>query len=136
MDIESCIFFQLANAGKAGTRYWRDRVAPFGVTSVQALILVSLTARDQVTAKELGQAVRLDSATLTGTLDRMVKAGLLERRTDAEDRRAISICLTPDGRKTGKDISAIVADANRDFLKRLSPAEALMLKELLHKLHA
>ena len=135
MEPEECIFFQLANAGKAGTRHWRDQVAPFGVTSTQALVLACLVRDDQISAKQLGKTAHLDSATLAGTLDRMVKSGLVERRDDPEDRRAVRICLTPLGRKKGAGIRGIIQSANQGFLSKLSPAEAMMLRELLKKLY-
>ncbi len=135
MEVEDCIFFQLSLAGRAGTRYWREQVAHLGVTSVQALVLDILYRDDNTTAKQLGKKTALDSATLTGILDRLEKAGFLKRQPDEEDRRAIRVCLTPPGREKGETIHSLIPQANQDFLSRLTPVEALVLRELLKKLH-
>ena len=135
MEVEDCIFFQLSQAGRAGSRYWREQVAHLGVTSVQALVLALLCGADGTTAKRLGERAALDSATLTGILDRLERAGFLERQPDKKDRRAIRVCLTPPGREKAETIHSMIPRANQDFLSGLSPAESLMLRELLKKLH-
>lgn len=134
MKSEDCIFFQLSRVSRAGARYWNKKVSPLGVTSAQALVLIVLHEQDGVTSKSLGEKVEFDSATLTGMLDRMVKADLLERKDNPEDRRAILIHLTPKGRQTADQILGMVGDANQTFLSNLTAEEALILKSLLKKL--
>jgi DNA-binding MarR family transcriptional regulator len=133
MRAEDCIFFQLTRAGRAGIRFWGQRVADLGVTGVQALALLFLAEADDVTSVHLGKRLQLDSATLTGLLDRLVAARLAQRRADPADRRAIRILLTDSGNAVARRIKALMADANRDFLKALTPEEGMILKALLKK---
>lgn len=134
MKIQDCIFFQLSRASRAGARFWHQKVSVFGVTSAQALVLLSLLERDQVTSRYLGEKTELDSATLTGLLDRLAKAGLIERRANPDDRRAILVCLTNQGQATAGRIHSIIEDENRAFLAALTPEEGLILRSLLKKL--
>jgi len=131
---QDCIFFQLSRASRFGARYWHKQVARFGVTSAQALVLLFLLEKDQVTSKYLGEKIEFDSATLTGLLDRLAKAGLIERRENPDDRRAILVCLTKEGLETAGQIQDIVDDANQTFLSRLTHEEGLILRSLLKKL--
>ena len=134
MKTQDCIFFQLSRASRAGARFWHQKVARFGVTSAQALVLLSLSEEDQITSRHLGEKTELDSATLTGLLDRLAKADLVERRSNPDDRRAILVCLTQPGHETASQIKAIIGDENQAFLSKLTPEEGLILRSLLKKL--
>jgi DNA-binding MarR family transcriptional regulator len=134
MNAKDCIFFQLAKASQAGTRFWTKRVVGSGVTAVQAMVMNFLYDEDQITAAELGKRTMLDSATLTGVLDRMEASDLLERRQHPDDRRAVLVCLTPDGRIKASDLRLLAMEANREFLDELSDAETSMLRSLLLRL--
>jgi DNA-binding MarR family transcriptional regulator len=76
----------------------------------------------------------LDSATLTGILDRLEKAGLVERKTHPEDRRALSVCLTIQGRQLTENLIALAETANQDFLEPLTSEEQVILRLLMRKL--
>lgn len=134
MRTRDCIFFQLSRAGRAGARFWHQKVAPFGVTSTQALVLLALAEKDRVTSRYLGEQTELDSATLTGLLDRLAKSGLIERRPNPVDRRAILVCLTEQGEEIAGRIQAIIETENQAFLAVLTPEEGLVLRSLLKKL--
>ena len=134
MDPYYCIFFQLAKASQAGTRFWQESVSRFNVTAVQAMVLSFLSEKDRVSSGFLGQKVQLDSATLTGILDRLAKAGFLERKPNPDDRRAILICLTPRGKEIGRRVLAMVPERNQAFLSALTPEEEMIFRTLLKKL--
>lgn len=63
-----------------------------------ALDLVQ-AARKPLTPKELSAALRVSSATITILVDRLVYAGLVERRPHASDRRSITLHPTQDIRQ-------------------------------------
>ncbi len=131
--IEDCIFFQLAKASQAGLRFWSNKATEHKVTAVQALILNSLYDCDQITSKDLGKRTTLDSATLTGVLDRLEKGGFIKRRQHPDDRRAIRVCLTEKGKETGRSLHEVAITANKDFLKALTDKEQDTLRALLRK---
>lgn len=134
MRAEDCIFFQLGRANRAGTRFLNHRVADLEVTAVQAMALLFLAEADDVTSVHLGKRLQLDSATLTGLLDRLTAAGLAGRQADPADRRAIRILLTEAGQAKAKRIKSLIAEAHREFLVALTPEEGLILKSLLKKI--
>lgn len=134
MKPQDCIFFQLAKAHQAGTRFWTRKLSGFHVTAVQGMVLGFLSENDRITARELGERTLLDSATLTGILDRIEKAALIERRPHPEDRRALQVCLTPEGRELADTVLEIGIAANQEFLGRLTSEEQMILRLLLQKL--
>jgi DNA-binding MarR family transcriptional regulator len=133
MRAEDCIFFQLVKAAQAGSRFWSQKVSALNLTATQAMVLRFLIDRDEVTSGELGSRAELDSATLTGILDRLDTAGIAERRPNPTDRRTIHIHLTEKGKEVGKEISRLMGLANAEFLKSMNPLEVKELKRLLGK---
>jgi DNA-binding MarR family transcriptional regulator len=109
-------------------------IAPFSVTPVQGMILNFLYEEDKVSSRRLGDRIQLDSATLTGILDRLEGMEFINRLSNPDDRRAILVCLTEKGRELGLKLHRNMEDANRDFLKSLSEEEETILRNLLVKI--
>jgi len=133
MKPEDCIFFNLAKANQAGTRFWGEKVSEYNVTAVQAMVVNFLHEGDRITASRLGKATGLDSATLTGILDRLENADLVRREPHPDDRRAIQVFLTARGKDIAARTHALMAEANEEFLDGLSPSEREELRRLLSK---
>ncbi len=134
MDIGDCIFFAMTSSARQAGKFWKQQVAELGVTGVQALVLNALGQQDQITAVQLGRQVRLDSATMTGVLDRLEQSQLIERLSDLSDRRAIRIRLTAAGSALTEILQQRLEEANRAYTRNLSEAEVKTLKELLGRL--
>lgn len=127
MQGDDCIFFQFAKAYQLSSRFLTQKVSELNLTSVQAMVLGFLTEEDQISSSELGKRAELDSATLTGILDRLEAAGFLERKSNPDDRRSIHIHLTPKGRALGRETTELLIAANREFLQMLNEKQ---IKEL------
>src|SRR4051812_34664860 len=75
--IEEYISFLLGKAYQQVNQASKRRLAPYGVTPAQYAVLKVLAERDGQIGSELGDRLLLDSATITGLLDRLERAGLL-----------------------------------------------------------
>jgi DNA-binding MarR family transcriptional regulator len=135
MKIEECIFYQLSKANQAAARFLNEKLAPSGVTPVQGVVLNFLSEEDEITSRQLGERTKLDSATLTGLLDRLEAMDLVERQAHPADRRAISICLTKNGKKVANDVFRIIQTANRELLSSFGVQEERGLKTMLKRIH-
>jgi DNA-binding MarR family transcriptional regulator len=134
LKLDYCIFFQLAKANQIGSRFLAQKVATLNITPVQALVLGFLRDEDRITSGELGKRTELDSATLTGIIDRLEAAELIERRGNPADRRSIHVHLTERGRFLGTEAVRLIAEANVEFLKMLTEKERGELRRLIRKL--
>ncbi len=134
MKSDDCIFFQLAKANQLGIRFLGKKVAELNITPVQALVLGFLSDQDQITSSELGRRTELDSATLTGIIDRLEAAQFLERRGNPADRRSIKVHLTEQGRQMAGRAVRLIAEANREFMETLTKPEQEELRTLIRKL--
>ncbi len=131
---EDCIFYQIAKTNQAAQKFWNKKIVKLNITPVQGMVLNFLLDEDSVTSKNLGERARLDSATLTGVLDRLEATGLTMRKPNPGDRRAILIELTDKGFDTAKKIRKTGIDANKDFLSGLKMDDVKTLRELLGRL--
>jgi DNA-binding MarR family transcriptional regulator len=85
---------------------------------------------------QLVRATLLSSGGMTKRLDRLVEAGLVERRADPSDRRGILVGLTPHGKAVvDTALEAHVANEER-LLRSLKPADRRALDDLLRTLLA
>ena len=85
---------------------------------------------------QLSRATMLSSGGMTKRLDRMVDAGLVERRPDPADRRGTLVGLTAQGKATVDDaLEAHLANMER-LLRPLTQTERRTLDGLLRKLLA
>ncbi|MCX7983099.1 MAG: MarR family transcriptional regulator [Syntrophales bacterium] len=134
MRENDCIFFQLTKASQVAVKFLGQKVAPLGITPIQSLILRFLTEEDGVTATSLAKRSELDMATLTGILDRLEGAEIIERKPNPEDRRSLLIHLTPRGKTMAARVGEIIEEANREFTNQLNEEEREKILHLLTRL--
>ncbi len=134
MQEKDCIFFQIAKTYQLASRFLTSKVCELNLTSVQAMVLGFLTEEDRITSSKLGKRTELDSATLTGILDRLEAAGYLERKNNPDDRRSVLIHLTPKGKALGKETTRALLNANTEFLQALTEEQKNELKSLISTL--
>lgn len=108
-------------------------LGPLKLKAVEFSILVLVASNEQVNQKQLGQALDVSPPSLAVTLDRMVERGWVERVRSTEDRRSQIVVLTPAGRQLAQRAQKIGATMEDEPLQVLSPAERLLLLELLLK---
>jgi MarR family transcriptional regulator, organic hydroperoxide resistance regulator len=132
--IEACISFLLSKAYQQVNQDARQRLAPYGVTPVQYALLKLLWQHEGQSGVALGDRLRLDSATVNGLLDRLGRAGLIERRPDPHDRRANLIYLTDLGRSLEVPLDREMDALNADLLGQFDAVDAERLRALLARI--
>jgi DNA-binding MarR family transcriptional regulator len=83
---------------------------------------------------QLYEGAMISSGAMTNRLDRLERAGLVERRPDPIDRRGKQIALTPDGKRVIDDLIGPMAALEAQLLSVLTPTEQTTLNTLLKKL--
>ena len=110
LALDNQLCFALYAASGLVTRAYRPLLEPLGLTYPQYLAMLALWEQAPRTVKALGQALDLDSGTLTPLLKRLESAGYVTRTRDAGDERRVLIALTPAGEAL-KDKAAEVPTA-------------------------
>ena len=102
--------FELALTVKAAQRaleqVTNEAMKPLGVTGPQADAIIVIGQAEPLSLKELGELLIAEAGHPSRLVDRLVEAGLVDRRT-GEDRRRIELSLTSKGRRLEKRILAV-----------------------------
>ncbi|MDB4928029.1 MAG: transcriptional regulator [Myxococcaceae bacterium] len=96
------------------------------------VVLVLLQEERPRTQVELGQRAGLDKTTLMAALDRLERAGLVERQLDPGNRRVRIPTITP----AGSTVREAIADARRaaEAVPGMTAKELQTLRKLLARL--
>ncbi len=98
LRLDNQLCFALYGAANRMTRLYRPLLDALGLTYPQYLAMLVLWEQSPRTVGALGDALDLDSSTLTPLLKRLEAGGLVERRRDPEDERRVIVALTDQGR--------------------------------------
>lgn len=133
--IEDCISFLSGKAAQSISRFSRERLAEWDLTPIQFAVLQALLQKPGQNASELGGFLVIDSATTTGVIDRLCKAGLLARAPDPDDRRVNRINLTSEGEQKIRAVQVVMQAINTEVADAFGE-DAEKLWNLLRRLAA
>jgi DNA-binding MarR family transcriptional regulator len=106
--------FEFALLVKAGQRELERRtndvMQPLGLTGAQADAISVLAQAGTLSLKELGELLIAEAGHPSRLVDRLVAAGLVDRREAGDDRRRVELSLTAKGQKVEKQIQAARED--------------------------
>jgi DNA-binding MarR family transcriptional regulator len=114
--VESCISFLIGKAAQQISRRAREKLAAWGVTPPQYAVLKVLWDSDGQSGAAIGARLVIDSATITGVIDRLEEAGLLRRRADDGDRRVYRLFLTARGKELQEPLDAAMDQLNAEVV--------------------
>lgn len=96
----------------------RDQLAEVGVGPRQARVLSALNLMGENNQKTLAAELQIAPASMSTMCDRLIAAGLIEKRVDPKERRAFLIRLTPKGkgkvryiRQAWDDVDKVIINA-------------------------
>jgi DNA-binding MarR family transcriptional regulator len=75
------------------------RLRAIGLSVAQFDLLSTLTESNGMTQRDLAERLYVTKGNVSGLVDRLVEAGMLDRRPVPGDRRSHSLHLTPEGRR-------------------------------------
>jgi MarR family transcriptional regulator, organic hydroperoxide resistance regulator len=102
-----------------------------GLSIPQFDALSTLTEREGLTQQELAERLYVTKGNVSGLVDRLVEAGLVERRASPGDRRSHALHLTRDGRRLAERAMAAQERYVRQTLGRLPAADLTALERLV-----
>ncbi|WP_407358340.1 MarR family transcriptional regulator [Microbacterium sp. LTA6] len=104
---DEMVCFSLYSAARATTQAYRTLLTPWGLTYPQYLVLAILWNEGEQSIRSLGDAMQLDSGTLSPLVRRLEHAGYVSRARSTEDERVVTVQLTQQGRALRAEVAPI-----------------------------
>jgi DNA-binding MarR family transcriptional regulator len=107
-----------------------------GITLPQVHALEVIGASGQLRMKELAERMGTTTGSLTVLVDRLVRAGLVAREPNENDRRSIMVRLTEEGEKHFREHHQHHTQLTRELATSLGPDEVDAFLRLIQKIVA
>lgn len=132
LKLENQICFPLYACSKEVVRRYKPFLDEIDLTYTQYIAMLVLWEKRNITVKELGEFLYLDSGTLTPVLKALEKKGYVSRNRSKADERVLNVSITDKGmelREQAVDIPAKIGGC-----VEMSAEEAKVLYSLLYKI--
>ena len=125
----------LTNTVSAGiARSYRDRHA---ISVIEWRVMAVLGRYPGLTASEIGERTAMDKVPISRAVKSLVTRGLLQKKTDRQDRRRQCLQLSPGyGNKMLEEIIPLARQYEARLLSTLTAAEQEALFSILEKLQS
>ena len=134
--LDSYLPYLLNRAGARIAASFSEEVRPLGATLQMWRVLATLREQDGRRMGDLSATTSIEVSTLTRLVDGMEKKGLVARRRDHGDARAIMLQVTPAGRRLTRRIVPIAERYETVALAGFNAVETATLKAALRRLYA
>jgi DNA-binding MarR family transcriptional regulator len=112
----------------------KTALEPWDLSPSLARALGVLARHGDVRLSALAEHLRIAPRSATEVADDLQRRGLIERRPDPGDRRAVLVALTAEGRRTTGAIEAARQAEGERFFAALDPTDRADLARVLRKL--
>lgn len=134
LKLEDQLCFPLYAASREVIKKYKPFLDKLDLTYTQYITMLLLWEHREMTVKEMGDYLYLDSGTLTPLLKKLESKGYLTRTRSTKDERNLNVALTDAGEALKEDaarIPELVAQSSP-----LDEEEELALYRILHKMLA
>ena len=109
---------------------------PLGVSSAGGLVLGLLRDHGPMSPSQLGDRLIVTRATVTGLVDSLEAKGFVRREPNPDDRRSLSIQITPAGLKVLSRVRTLVHAHEKRWMSDLDDGDLRKLIALLHRIQS
>ena len=125
------IWFRFVRLNRRVTGAMAGVLKGLGLSIPQFDLISTLGEREGLTQQDLAQRLYVTKGNVSGLVDRLVEAGLVERRPIPGDRRAHALHLTVEGRRLAQAGLATQAAYVARTLGRLPEADLASLERIV-----
>jgi len=116
------------------SRELRHETEQLGLSSRQVTLLWLIRLNPGLSLRELAAEERISAPALSGHVDRLEKAGLLERVRDSADRRRVGLTLTAEGERQLRRVRARRTSWLAEHLRGLDDEELAAIEAAIEPL--
>ena len=113
---------------------YRELFARYNLTEQQWRVLRVLWSSKKVTSVELSGRTLIPAPSLVGVIDRLEKKGFVTRVRSVEDRRAVYVVATVQGRALEEEVSPQVRQIDENLRASVTAEEWQVMQRVLEKI--
>lgn len=113
-----------------------QRLKPYGMTRAQFATLSRLDCQDGLAQHEVADALEVQPIAMVRLVDQLSALGLVERRSDPNDRRINRLYITEGGRNRVRDMEGFKDAIGAELFDGIGEDEIAGVLRTLDKLHA
>lgn len=115
---------------------YRELFARYNLTEQQWRVLRVLWSSKNVTSVDLSNRTLIPAPSLVGVIDRLEKKGFVTRVRSVEDRRAVYVVATAQGRALEEQVSPQVSEIDQRLRASVTAEEWRVMERVLEKISA
>jgi DNA-binding MarR family transcriptional regulator len=119
-ELDKSMGAEVRNTYLAFKEVFRDHLRTRQITSAQWVFLRALWSSDGINQKELARRVGVHPTTTVTAIDILAKHNYVFRERSEEDRRNVTIFLTPEGRELAGELLPLAVEFNQRATRGLS----------------
>lgn len=131
LKLENQLCFPLYAASKELVRRYTPLLEKLDLTYTQYITMMVMWEKKELTIKELGEALYLDSGTLTPLLKKLESKGYVKRSRSTKDEREVIVSLSEKGSELREEAVKVPYEIGQCV--KLTAEEAVQLYQLLYK---
>ena len=132
LKLENQLCFPLYVCSKEVIRKYKPHLDKLDLTYTQYIVMMVMWEKKELTVKELGDHLYLDSGTLTPLLKKLEDKGYIKRTRSTEDERNLILSITDSGKSLKK--RAMHIPGKMSTCVNMEPEDAEQLYQILYKL--
>ena len=134
LKLDNQLCFPLYAAAREVIKRYRPHLDALQLTYTQYIVLMVLWEQHQISVRDLGKKLYLDSGTLTPVLKSLEAKALIHRSRSAADERVVNVQITQEGEALRERAISVPQQVGQCI--PLSSEEAQTLHALLYKVLA
>ncbi len=115
-------------------QYCEERLQEVGIGPGQVPILMELSRCGELSQRVLAEKVHVTPATISGTLKRLERGGIISRREDEKDARVSLVSLSERGRALSEEARHIFREADCMIIEKFNEQECDELLSYLRRM--
>ena len=132
LKLENQLCFPLYVCSKEIVKKYKPFLEEIGLTYTQYIIMMAMWEHEELSVKELGEYLFLDSGTLTPVLKTLEKKGFLFRERSSKDERILMVTLSESGKELREQ--AVAVPVKMQGCISIDEKDAADLYRILHKM--
>ncbi|MAZ33763.1 MAG: MarR family transcriptional regulator [Thalassospira sp.] len=134
-DPKQNIGFLMKDVARLMRRNFMRHAGDFGLTQAQMQAMAYVARKEGIRQVTLAEMLEIQPITTARLIDKLVEEGLVERRPDPDDRRAVQLYVTAKATELLERIMVVAASAREEAMIGITPEMQEMLISVLGKMH-